>query len=95
MTQGGHRSLGAWTLRQAVIDRNDLKTVLKEQKEPFLYPEFDWEKRGFAGDTTVANTLVPFQGKWWLYYGGADRYIGLAVFTTKVVSQLSSAPDVP
>ena len=93
MTQGGHPSLGAWTLRQALIDRHDLKSVLKEQKEPFLYPEYDWEKRGFTDDTTVANTLVPFQGKWWLYYGGADRYIGLAVFTPKVGSLLSCTPE--
>jgi predicted GH43/DUF377 family glycosyl hydrolase len=91
MTQGGHHSLGAWTLRQALIDRNDLKSVLKEPKEPFLYPEYDWEKKGFTGDTTVANTLVPFQGKWWLYYGGADRYIGLAVFTPAANSPFSLA----
>jgi predicted GH43/DUF377 family glycosyl hydrolase len=95
MTQGGHHSLGAWTLRQALIDRNDQKTVLREQKEPFLYPEFDWEKTGFTGNTTVANTLVPFQGKWWLYYGGADRCVGLATFTPEAgapFSILSAAP---
>ena len=62
MTQGAHHSLGAWTLRQALIDRNDLRTVLKEPKEPFLYPEYDWEKKGFTGHTTVANGLVPFKG---------------------------------
>ena len=26
----------------------------------------------------LANGLVPFQGKWMLYYGAADRVIGLA-----------------
>jgi predicted GH43/DUF377 family glycosyl hydrolase len=78
MTQGGHPSLGAWTLRQALIDPADLKTVLKEQKEPFLYPEYEWEKSGFTGDTTVANGMVPFKGRWMLYYGGADTVIGLA-----------------
>ena len=78
MTQGGHYALGAWTLRQALIDPNDRKTVLKEQKEPFLYPEYEWEKKGFVGNTTVANGLVLFNGKWMLYYGAADRVIGLA-----------------
>ena len=68
-------------LRQALIDRGDRKTVLKEQTEPFLYPEYDWEKYGFTGQTTVANSLVPFQGKWLLHYGGADRVIGLATCT--------------
>ncbi len=78
MTQGGHHSLGAWVLRQALISHNDLQTVLKEQKEPFLWPELEWEKKGFTGDTTVANTLVLFKDKWCLYYGGADKVIGLA-----------------
>ncbi len=78
MTQGGHHSLGAWVLRESLIDRNDMQTLLKDQQEPFLWPELEWEKKGFTGDTTVANALVPFKGKWWLYYGGADRVIGLA-----------------
>jgi len=26
----------------------------------------------------VANGLVPFRGKWMLYYGAADRVTGLA-----------------
>lgn len=78
MTQGSHPSLGAWTVRQALIDRNDLVTVLHEQEEPLLWPEFDWEKHGMTGNTTVANALVPFKGKWWLYYGGADTVIGVA-----------------
>ena len=78
MTQGGHHSLGAWVVRQALVSRNDLKTVLKEQKDPFLWPEYEWEKKGFTGATTVANALVPFKGQWLLYYGGADHVIGLA-----------------
>jgi len=78
MFQGSHARLGAWTLRQALIDRHDMKTVLKEQKEPFLYPEYEWEKKGFTGRTTVANGLVRFKGKWLLYYGAADRVIGMA-----------------
>lgn len=78
MTQGGHHALGAWTVRQALIDRKDMKTVLKEPKEPFLWPEYEWERKGMTGDTTVANGMVPFRGKWLLYYGAADTVIGLA-----------------
>ncbi|MCY3018501.1 MAG: alpha-galactosidase [Planctomycetota bacterium] len=82
MTQGEHHSLGAWTLRQALIDRDNLKTVLKEPKEPFLWPEHEWEKKGMTGNTTVANGLVPFKGQWLLYYGAADTVIGLATCPT-------------
>ena len=65
-------------LRQTLIDRGDLTTVLRYQKQPFLYPELDWEKQGFTGHTTVANGLVCFKGQWLLYCGAADRAIGLA-----------------
>jgi len=78
MTQGGHHELGAWTLRQALVDRNDRLTVLRYQQQPFLFPQYDWEKQGFIANTTVANGLVPFKGRWMLYYGAADRVIGLA-----------------
>ncbi len=70
---------GSWTLGQALFDRTDLTTVLKIQKAPFLFPRYDWEKKGFTNNTTVANTLVFFKGKWFLYYGAADHVIGVAV----------------
>jgi predicted GH43/DUF377 family glycosyl hydrolase len=79
LTQGGHRSLGAWTLRQTLIDPRDLVTIRRDDPEPFLYPELDWERRGMTGNTTVANALVPFRGRWLLYYGGGDTVTGLAV----------------
>ena len=57
--------------------------MLKYQKQPFLFPEHDWEKKGFVARTTVANGLVYFKGEWLLYYGAADRVIGLATCTKK------------
>ena len=81
----------AWSLGQALVNRTDLTTVVKHGDAPFLYPELDWEKRGFTDLTTVANTVVPFKGQWLLYYGAADRCIGLAVFTPKTGSTFSLA----
>lgn len=82
MTQGAHPARGAWTLRQTLIDPTDLAAIRHDQAEPFLWPELEWERRGFAADTTVANALVPFRGQWLLYYGAADRCIGLATCRT-------------
>ena len=73
---------GSWTLGQALVDRENLTTVLQHQYRPFLQPEFDWEMKGYCSvPATVANGLVFFKGEWLLYYGGADRHIGLAVST--------------
>ncbi len=76
-------SHGLWTLGQAVIDHQDMTTVLKHQDQPFLYPQHDWEETGFIERTTVANGLVHFKDQWLLYYGAADRAIGLAICTKR------------
>jgi len=68
----------AWSLGQALIDRRDLTTVLHRLDHPFLKPGLEWELKGFTDAAVVANGLVPFKGEWLLYYGGADRHIGLA-----------------
>ena len=86
-----------WTLGQALVDGRDLTTILKCPDKPFLYPELEWEKRGFAEPAVVANTLVPFKGQWLLYYGAADRHIGLATCRSETVhgntNVLSAGPD--
>jgi len=73
----------SWSLGQALIDRHDLTTVLQRMDRPFLQPELDWEMKGFTDPAVVANGLVPFKGEWLLYYGGADRCIGLATCPDK------------
>ena len=66
-----------------MINREDLVTARRNMDQPFLQPEFDWEKQGYCSvPATVANGLVNFKGEWLLYYGAADRHIGLATCRT-------------
>lgn len=69
-----------WSLGQALISKDDLVTVIDKQENPFLYPEYEWEK---VGHTTcacvVCNTLVKWDNKWMLYYGAGDHVISRAV----------------
>ena len=58
---------------------NPLK-LLKRADKPFIHAEHDWELQGFTPVAVVANGMVYFKGKWLLYYGAADRRIGLAVY---------------
>jgi predicted GH43/DUF377 family glycosyl hydrolase len=69
-----------WQLGQVLVDKNDMHTAIEETKKPFLYPEKEWEVYGYISSTTVANGLAFYKGKWLLYYGGADRVIGLAIY---------------
>ena len=65
---------------QALLDRSDPTRLIDRLDEPFLHAEFDWELKGFCSPALVANGLVYFKGEWLLYYGGADRRIGLASY---------------
>ena len=71
---------GTWSLGQALVDAEDMTTVLDVMDQPFLKPEHMWEKNGHcANPATVCNSLVFWDGTWTLYYGAADRCIGRAV----------------
>lgn len=79
--QGGDRAyLPGWVgLGQALFAADRPEQLLTRLDRPFLRAEFDWELRGFTPPAVVANGLVFFRGEWLLYYGAADRRIGLAV----------------
>ena len=34
----------------------------------------------YPAGTTFVEGLVPFRGKWFLYYGTADSFVGVAVY---------------
>lgn len=71
---------GTWSLGQAQLDAKDPARLLARLEKPFLLPEYDWETKGFTPHATVMHDgLVSFKGQWLLYYGAADRHIGLAV----------------
>jgi predicted GH43/DUF377 family glycosyl hydrolase len=79
--QGGDRAYPAgWAgLGQALLAANQPVRLLDRLDRPFVHAEFDWELRGFTPPAVVANGMVWFRGEWLLYYGAADRRIGLAV----------------
>ncbi len=52
--------------------------VLDRLEEPFLKPSFDWEIYGYVNHVTFAEGLVRRGEQFYLYYGGADRHVGLA-----------------
>lgn len=72
---------GTYSVGKVVFDIKDMTKVLSRLETPFLKPTLAHEKAGqyFAG-TTFAEGLVYFKSKWFLYYGTADSYVGLAIF---------------
>jgi beta-1,2-mannosidase len=68
-----------YTGGQALFDANVPWKLLDRSNEPFIQPEFDFEKSGqYEDGTTFIEGLVYFHGTWYLYYGTADSMVGVA-----------------
>jgi beta-1,2-mannosidase len=62
----------------AVFDRKDPRKVLSRTDEAIFSPEKEWEKVGQVPNVVFVEGMAR-QGKRWLwYYGGADKYVGVA-----------------
>jgi len=70
-----------YTGGQALFDaRNPIKLIARAD-EPFIRPTEDYEKTGqYKEGTTFTEALIPFKGRWFLYYGTADSRVGVAVW---------------
>jgi len=62
----------------AVFDKNNPTRLIFRSDKPILEPTEYWEQYGKVNYVIFANGLVYFKNKWLLYYGGADKSIGVA-----------------
>jgi len=62
----------------AVFDRNDPRKVIYRSEEPVFAPEMEWEKVGQVPNVVFVEGLLAEKNRYVLYYGGADRYVGVA-----------------
>ena len=78
----GDRNIGpnAYAAGQALFDARDPRKLISRLDEPFFAPRAPFEKSGqYAAGTTFVEALVRFHRAWFLYYGTADSYVGVAV----------------
>lgn len=66
---------------QALFDARNPVKLLARSTEPFIRPTEAFERTGqYVEGTTFVEGLVPFNGRWFLYYGAADSRVGVAVW---------------
>jgi beta-1,2-mannosidase len=71
---------GTYSVGRVFFDPRNLQTILIRSDGPFLKPTLAHELSGqYAAGTTFAEGLVFYKEKWFLYYGTADSYVGLAI----------------
>ena len=79
--EGGDPKLkpGTYAVEVATFAGDNPSRVTGRTADPVFKPELPFEQTGqYAAGTTFSEGLVMFQGKWWMYYGCADSFVGVA-----------------
>jgi len=61
-----------------LFDKKDPARVLARSDEPLFTPVEEWEKVGQVPNVVFVEGLVREGNRWLFYYGGADKYVGVA-----------------
>jgi predicted GH43/DUF377 family glycosyl hydrolase len=62
----------------AVFSLRDPAKLLWRSDQPVFWPERDWEKTGQVPNVVFVEGMVQKHDHYLLYYGGADKYVGVA-----------------
>ena len=61
-----------------LLDLDDPSKVIGRSAEPILSPEKDYEKVGLIPNVVFTCGVVDMNDRYYVYYGGADKVIGVA-----------------
>ena len=65
---------------EALFAGDDPTHLLARTDHPIFKPELPFERSGqYVAGTTFVEGLVYFENQWFLYYGCADSYVGVAI----------------
>lgn len=80
LDEGGDPKLakGAYCSCQALFDTSDPSKLIDRTKDFFMKPDKPYEIEGQVNEVCFIEGMVPFKGKWFLYYGTADSKIAVA-----------------
>ncbi len=71
---------GTYSVGQVVFDINNMEKIISRTDACILKPSLPHELTGqYKAGTTFSEGLVYFKEKWFLYYGTADSFVGVAV----------------
>jgi len=66
-----------------VFDKKNPTKVLARAEQPIFEPVHAWEKLGQVPNVVFVEGLVRDGNRWLFYYGGADKYVGVASATVR------------
>ena len=74
---------GVFRTSLALLDKNNPRRVLYRADEPLMIPTKKYELYGKVKTVIFGSGMIEFKGKYFYYYGAADRYIAVATVSKK------------
>jgi predicted GH43/DUF377 family glycosyl hydrolase len=65
-------------LALVMLDLEDPTKIIGRTKDFIMEPEYNYEKQGYYKGCVFPTGNMIIDGKLFVYYGAADKYIGLA-----------------
>ena len=84
----GFDTMNIYRLGIMFLDLEDPSKILYRSPEPIFEPEKDYEKHGYVENVVFTCGVVEKNDQYYVYYGAADRVIGLATVEIKSVLAL-------
>jgi predicted GH43/DUF377 family glycosyl hydrolase len=82
---------GFYRVGALLLDLADPKKIIARSDEPILEPETNYEKEGQMPNVVFPCGAVLFEENFFLYYGGADKVVGVATISQeKLLKNLES-----
>lgn len=76
----GEEGAGQYSAGAVLLNREHPEIVVARTPEPFMFPEQDFEKRGFVDNVVFPTGAVVRDGRLDVYYGAADEHVGVCGF---------------
>lgn len=70
--------VGEYSAGAVLLDKDNPLKIIARTPEPILAPEFDFETQGYYSGIVFPTGNVVVDGKLYVYYGAADKYVGVA-----------------
>jgi predicted GH43/DUF377 family glycosyl hydrolase len=84
---GISKRTGHYNIRAALLDPKDPTVVLYRTHDPLLEPDAPYEKEGIVPNVVFPCGAVMIKNQLYVYYGGADKYVGVATLDMNVIVQ--------
>jgi predicted GH43/DUF377 family glycosyl hydrolase len=70
-----------------VLDKKNPTKILYRHNKPILVPSEQFELFGKVNNVIFTEGLIKFKNKYFLYYGGGDKCIGVATSTDNLIKK--------